>query len=55
MLEGTVRIGGKAFRLIGIEPLTIPEGTSLGAVQGSERSRAFPEAAVADGCLAGDT
>ena len=54
VLEGTVRIGGKAFRLIGIEPLTIPEGTLLGAVQGTRAARAFPEAAVADGCLAGD-
>jgi putative ABC transport system permease protein len=41
VLEGTVRIGGKAFRLIGIEPLTIPEGTSLGAVQGTERLEHF--------------
>ena len=41
VLEGTVRIGGKAFRLIGIEPLTIPEGTTLGAVQGTERLEHF--------------
>ncbi len=36
VLEGTVRVGGSAFRLIGIEPLTVPQGTQLGAVQGSE-------------------
>jgi putative ABC transport system permease protein len=41
VLEGTVHIGGKAFRLIGIEPLTIPAGTSLGAVQGTERLEHF--------------
>ncbi len=41
VLEGTVRVGGKAFRLIGIEPLTIPEGTLSGAVEGSERLEHF--------------
>ncbi len=41
VLEGTVHVGGKAFRLIGIEPLTIPAGTSLGAVQGTERLEHF--------------
>lgn len=41
VIEGTVRVGGSAFRLIGIEPLTIPEGTQLGAVQGSERLEHF--------------
>jgi putative ABC transport system permease protein len=41
VIEGTVRVGGKAFRVIGIEPLTIPAGTLSSAVEGSERLEHF--------------
>jgi len=33
ILEGTVRIGGVAYRLIGVEPLTLPRGSPLGGLR----------------------
>lgn len=32
VLEGTVRIGGNSYRLIGVEPLTVPQGSAVGGL-----------------------
>lgn len=32
VLEGTVRIGGESYRLVGIEPLTVPRSSTLGGL-----------------------
>lgn len=32
VLEGTVRLNGKSFRLVGVEPLTAPSGSPVGGI-----------------------
>jgi putative ABC transport system permease protein len=32
VLEGTVRLGGSSYRLIGVEPLTVPKGSPVGGL-----------------------
>jgi putative ABC transport system permease protein len=34
VLEGTVRVGDKSLRLIGVEPLTLPRGARLVSLRG---------------------
>jgi putative ABC transport system permease protein len=41
VLEGTVRVGGAAYRLVGIEPLTAPQGSSVSALRSSADLEAF--------------
>lgn len=41
VLEGKVRIGGKSLRLIGIEPLTLPEETQLARIRPAGGADAF--------------
>ena len=41
VLEGTVRIGGAAYRLVGIEPLTRPGGAVLTGLEDSSDLEAF--------------
>lgn len=36
MLEGTVRIGAKAYQLVGVEPVTLPERAGFSAVRKGE-------------------
>lgn len=41
VLEGTVRIGARSYRVIGIEPLTAPRGAPVGGISTGEALRAF--------------
>ncbi len=41
VLEGTVRIGGVSYRLIGVEPLTAPQGAAVGGLDTSRDLEAF--------------
>lgn len=41
VLEGTVRIGAASYRLIGVEPLTVPSGSSVGGLATSRDLEAF--------------
>ncbi|MBN8910892.1 MAG: ABC transporter permease, partial [Rhizobiales bacterium] len=41
VLEGTVRIGATSYRLIGVEPLTVPKGSPVGGMATGRDLEAF--------------
>lgn len=44
VVEGTVRIGASAYRVIGVEPLTVPRGSPVGVFASSSDLEAFLKA-----------
>ena len=54
VLEGTVRIRGASFRLIGIEPLTSPKGSAVARPCDEHRSRGLFQSAGPHARRAGD-